>query len=189
VFAPSSLAKWNLRKKRNKEVHVSGNTIVDSASKALEIAKKDKTKRLAKGKFALITIHRHENIKSKKRMKKIVEILSSLNIPAFFAMHDNTKTKLKQYGLYDKLMENKNIKIMPSMEYPEFIYQMEKCSLIICDGGSMQEESLIFKKPCVVLRKATERPEGLETNFQFLSKLNVEKTKEKIRNKQENEKS
>ena len=55
------------------------------------------------------------------------------------------------------------------------------CSLIICDGGSMQEESLIFKKPCIILRMKTERPEGLETNFQYLSQLKVKETKEKIK--------
>ena len=58
---------------------------------------------------------------------------------------------------------------------------MSKCSLIICDGGSMQEESLIFKKPCIILRKATERQEGLETNFQFLSELKINETKKKIK--------
>ena len=45
----------------------------------------------------------------------------------------------------------------------------------------MQEESLIFGKPCVILRKSTERPEGLETNFQFLTKFDVEKSKAKIK--------
>jgi UDP-N-acetylglucosamine 2-epimerase len=45
----------------------------------------------------------------------------------------------------------------------------------------LQEESLIFKKPCIILRNATERQEGLKTNFQFLSKLDVEKTREKMK--------
>jgi len=181
LFAPSALSKHHLRKKRNKEIHVVGNTVIDSALYALELAKKKKVKILSKKKFALITVHRHENIKSKERLEKIVEILSVLPIPSYFAMHDNTEAKLKQFGLYKKLMQNKNIKIMPAMDYPSFIAQMEKCSLIVCDGGSMQEESLIFGKPCVVLRMATERQEGLKTNFQFLSKLDVEKTKEKIK--------
>ena len=44
----------------------------------------------------------------------------------------------------------------------------------------MQEESLIFQKPCIILRNATERLEGLDFNFQYLSKLDVEKTKSKI---------
>ena len=181
LFAPSILAKEHLRNKKKKKIILVGNTIIDAALHALNIAKKDKVKILSKKRFALISIHRHENIKSYERLSKIVEILSSIPIEAYFAMHDNTKSKLKEFGLYKKLMKNKNIKIMPTMNYPSFIAQMEKCSLIVCDGGSMQEESLIFKKPCIVLRMATERQEGLETNFQFLSKLDVDKTKEKIK--------
>jgi len=181
LFAPSELSKHHLRKKRGKEIHIVGNTIVDSAILSLEIAKKKKVKVISKGKFCLITVHRHENIKSRERLEKIVEILNSIPIKSYFAMHDNTEAKLKEFGLYDKLMKNKKLEILPAMDYPEFIYQMSKCSLIVCDGGSMQEESLIFGKPCVVLRNATERQEGLETNFQFLSKLDVERTKEKIK--------
>lgn len=182
LFAVSDIAENNLKKyfKRKKIIKV-GNTILDSANIALEIAKKEKVKPLSNTKFALITIHRHENLKSKERMEKIVEILNSVNVPSYFAMHDNTRKKLEEFNLMRKLEGNKNIKIISPMNYPEFIYQISKCSLIICDGGSMQEESLIFKKPCVILRKATERPEGLESNFQFLSKLDVDKTKEKIK--------
>jgi len=180
LLAPSKGSYENLKKSK-KDVYIVGNTVVDSALIALEIGKKNRTKILSKERFALITVHRHENLKSKERLSKIVDILSSLTIPSFFAMHDNTESKLKEFGLYEKLMKNKNIKIMPAMDYPSFICQMEKCSLIVCDGGSMQEESLIFGKPCVVLRMATERQEGLKTNFQFLSKLDIERTNTKIR--------
>lgn len=181
LFAPSLMSKYHLRKKSGKKIEVMGNTVIDSAYFALNLAKKQKVKILSKKKFALITVHRHENLKSKERLSKIVEILNSIPIDSYFAMHDNTEAKLKEYGLYEKLMKNKKIKIMPAMDYPSFIAQMEKCSLIVCDGGSMQEESLIFGKPCVVLRMATERQEGLKTNFQYLSKLDVNKTKEKIK--------
>jgi len=179
LFAVSRIAESNLKKK--KRVILVGNTIIDSAKIALDIAKKNNVKPLSRKKFVLVTVHRHENLKSKKRMEKIVEILSNLEIPTFFSMHDNTISRLKKFGLYEKLLENKNIKIISPMDYPTFIYQISKCALVICDGGSMQEESLIFKKPCILLRMNTERIEGLETNFQFLSKLDVEKTKEKIK--------
>ena len=179
LFAVSEIAEKNLKKRKG--VIKVGNTILDSANIALQRAKEMKVKPLSKEKFALVTIHRHENLKSKKRMQKIIEILKEMDITTFFAMHDNTLEKIKKFGLYEELTENKNIKIISPMDYVEFIYQISKCSLIICDGGSMQEESLIFKKPCVILRKATERPEGLNSNFQFLSKLDVEKTKGKIK--------
>ncbi len=182
IIAVSPFSCENVKHyKTKKEICLVGNTIVDSADHAYNLARKKKVKPLVNTRFALISIHRHENLKSKERMKKIIEILSSLDIPAYFTMHDNTKKLLEKYGLLRKLENNHNIVLAPSMDYVSYIYQIANCALIIADGGSMQEESLIFKKPCVILRNATERQEGLKTNFQFLSKLEVEKTKEKIK--------
>tara|TARA_B100001971_G_scaffold212858_1_gene244158 strand:- start:545 stop:1660 length:1116 start_codon:yes stop_codon:yes gene_type:complete len=181
LFAVSTRSEKNLQKYKNsKKIIKIGNTIIDSADISYKIALKEKIKPLSKKKFILISIHRHENIKNKERLKKIVEILMSLKIESYFTLHDNTKKQLIKFNLYEKLKQNKNIKIIETLEYIDFIYQLKNCSLIICDGGSLQEESLIFKKPCIILRKATERQECLETNFQFLSKLDVRKTKEKI---------
>ena len=181
LFAPSEGSRKNLEKLKNKNILVFGNTIVDSAHFALSLARKKKIKPLNKKKFAIVTIHRHENLKNKKRMGEIVEILSSVEIPCYFAAHDNTLKKLEEFKLLKKLKNNNNIKLIKPMDYVSFIYQINKCSLIICDGGSMQEESLIFKKPCIILRYATERPEGLITNFQFLTKFDIKKTKLKIK--------
>jgi len=181
LFAPSEGSKKNLGKLKRKKVLVLGNTIVDSAHYGLALAKKNKIKPLSKEKFALVTVHRHENLRNRERMEKIVDILCSVEIPTYFAVHDNTLIKLKKFNLLKKLKLNKNIYLIKPLDYVSFIYQVSLCSLIICDGGSMQEESLIFGKPCVILRKSTERPEGLETNFQFLTKFDVEKSKAKIK--------
>jgi len=53
--------------------------------------------------------------------------------------------------------------------------------LLVTDGGSIQEESLVFKKPCILLRKKTERQEGLETGLNFLTDLDINKTEEFIK--------
>ena len=180
LIAPSKQSKLNLKKYKRKKILQLGNTVLDSVDIAYQMAQKRDLKPFD-NKFCLISIHRHENLKSEERMKKIVEILLSLKIPSYFPIHSNTKKQLIKFGLYDKLLENENIKIIEPMDYVSFIYQMSKCSLIICDGGSMQEESLIFQKPCIILRMNTERPEGLKSNFQYLSKLDVKKTKEKIK--------
>jgi UDP-N-acetylglucosamine 2-epimerase len=81
----------------------------------------------------------------------------------------------------------KNIKIMPLVNYFKFIFLLANCKYLITDGGSIQEESLIFKKPCIILRKRTERQEGLETGINFLTNLNVDYAKEIIK-KLENDK-
>ena len=181
LLAVSKRSKNNLKRYENsKKIILIGNTIIDSTDIIYKSSLKKKMKILSPKKFGLISIHRHENIKNKERMKKIVEILASLKIDSFFTMHDNTKKQLIKFDLYNRLKQNKKIKIIGTLDYPSFIYQLKKCSLIICDGGSIQEESLIFSKPCIIFRMATERQEGLESNFQFLSKLEIEKTKKQI---------
>jgi UDP-N-acetylglucosamine 2-epimerase (non-hydrolysing) len=180
ILAVSPRAKKNVKDYKRKDVILVGNSVIDSIEIALKLAKAKKVEPLSKERFALITIHRHENLKNKQRLEKIVEILSSLKIKSYFMIHDNTKKKFEQFGLMRELTKNKNIILAEPKDYPFFIYQMSKCSLIVCDGGSMQEESLVFEKPCIILRKATERQEGLDSNFQFLSKLDVEETTKKI---------
>ena len=76
-----------------------------------------------------------------------------------------------------KVKEIKNLEITPLKEYSHFIYLLANCEYLITDGGSIQEESLVFKKPCILLRKNTERQDGLDTHTNFLTKLNVNKTK------------
>lgn len=180
LIIPSDNMRWNLTRLKNKETYNLGNTIVDSANIAMEMGKRKNINPLNK-KFALISVHRHENIKNSERLKNIVEILHTLRIPAYFTLHDNTKKQLIKFGLYHKLVENKNIKIIKPMDYVSMIAQINNCSLLIADGGSIQEESLIFSKPIIILRMNTERQEGLDSNFQYLSKLNVEKTSDKIK--------
>jgi len=182
LLAASERAKNNLKNYKNsKKIINFGNTVIDSVNLALKIATKNKIKPLSEKKFALISVHRHENIKNKKRLSKIVDILSSLKINSYFTLHDNTRKKLEKFGLLKRIKENRNIKIIEPLDYVSFVYQLKSCSLIVCDGGSMQEESMIFQKPCIILRKHTERQEGLGSNFQYLSGLEVEKTKEKIK--------
>jgi len=181
ILAVSPRSAKNVENYKRKRIILTGNSVIDSIYSALEIAKRNKIKIISEDKFALITIHRHENINNKKRMEKIIKTLEDLPIKGYFMIHDNTKKQIEKFGLMQRLKQNKQIILTEPKDYVYFVYQMSKCNLIICDGGSMQEESLVFHKPCIILRKSTERQEGLDSNFQFLSKLDVEKTKEKIK--------
>lgn len=181
LFAVSDLAEKNLKKERHKgNIIKVGNTIVDAANIAYKIALKKKIKKLGNN-YALISIHRHENIKNKERLKRIVHILSELPLESFWPLYDNTKKQLIKFGLYKKLLKNKNIKIISPMSYVEFIFHLANSNLLITDGGSIQEESLVFKKPCILLRKKTERQEGLKTGINFLTKLDIDYGKSLIR--------
>ena len=180
LLAVSERAKQNLKKEGIKgKIIVTGNTVIDSARIALAKSNKNKHQKTPK-KYAILTLHRHENIKSKERLADILSIIEACPLPILFPLHDNTKKKLEEFGLLDRLISNKNIILTENQNYPGFIYLVSKASLLLTDGGSIQEESLIFKKPCILLRKATERQEGLETGINYLSRLNVEDTKKKM---------
>lgn len=179
LLAVSERSKNNLKKysKKKKIVNI-GNTVVDSALITYNLGK-DKYKKESY-EYALINIHRHENINSKNRLKKIVQILDNVKIKAIWPLHDNTRYYLKKYNLLKEIEKNKNIKITPLVSYFNFIFLMANCKYLITDGGSIQEESLVFKKPCIILRKVTERQEGLLTGINFLTKLDIDKTKKII---------
>ncbi|MEM7821758.1 MAG: UDP-N-acetylglucosamine 2-epimerase, partial [Candidatus Aenigmatarchaeota archaeon] len=157
LFAVSKGTVENLKKEklRGRIIHV-GNTIVDSALLSLKIANK-KFGKLKEKSFCLINIHRHENIKTKKRLEKIIDIISNVNIPAYWPLHDNTKQQLIKFGLMKKIEKKKNIKISKLLPYLKFIRLLANCKYLITDGGSIQEESLTFRKPCILLRMKTER--------------------------------
>jgi len=181
LLAVSDLTEKNLDKYKNeKQIIKVGNTIIDSALISYNKAKKMKLKK-PRGKYALINIHRHENLNSRERLEKIAEIIRNIKIKAIWPLHDNTAYFLKKYGLIGEIKKMTNIKITPLVNYPYFIFLLANCKYLITDGGSIQEESLVFKKPCILLRKKTERQEGLSTGINFLTRLNVERTKNIIK--------
>ena len=106
-----------------------------------------------------------------------MRILRQAKINAIWPIHDNTRHFLEKYDLMDLIKERKNIKIISLTDYMHFIFLLANCKYLITDGGSIQEESLVFGKPCVILRRRTERQEGLRTGINFLTNLDLQKTR------------
>ncbi|MBR9679630.1 MAG: UDP-N-acetyl glucosamine 2-epimerase [Candidatus Altiarchaeota archaeon] len=176
LFAVSKQTAQNLRNEKiNGRIINTGNTIVDSAT---ETYKKWKNKfKLPKQDYAIITIHRFETLKSRARMRAAVDIINSVPIKKYFFIHDNTVKALRQFGLGDALEDTELLRLS---SYPEFIVRLANSRLLLTDGGSVQEESLVFRKPCLLLRETTERTEGLDTGLNFLTKLDLKYSKQKI---------
>jgi UDP-N-acetylglucosamine 2-epimerase (non-hydrolysing) len=65
--------------------------------------------------------------------------------------------------LGDKALSN--IHLIEPVEYPYFVYLLNRAYLIITDSGGVQEETPSFGKPVLVMRGTTERPEGVETGL------------------------
>lgn len=59
------------------------------------------------------------------------------------------------------LRDSSNVLLLPPADYREFAHLMKEACLILTDSGGIQEEGPTFGVPVLVMRDATERPEGL----------------------------
>jgi UDP-N-acetylglucosamine 2-epimerase (non-hydrolysing) len=170
LFAPTRTAEDNLKKENVwGKIYVTGNTVIDAVLQHLPIAEK-KSRILStvrvKG-FALATAHRAENVDDFGVLSNFMEAFAEAPIPVVYPMHPRTKKRLKQNGIYDKIKTSKNIQILPPLGYLDFLILMKKCKMIITDSGGIQEEATApnIRKPVLVIRLSTERPEAVKNGF------------------------
>jgi UDP-N-acetylglucosamine 2-epimerase (non-hydrolysing) len=126
--------------------------------------------------FCLVIFHRVENIFLKKRISFVIELIDKIssNIPVVFVQHQATINQLKRFGLWEKLERKKNIYYFKILSHAQFINLLNRSKFVITDGGSIQEEAFYLGKPCLLLRRYTERKEGLGENV-ILSRFDKEK--------------
>jgi UDP-N-acetylglucosamine 2-epimerase (non-hydrolysing) len=60
------------------------------------------------------------------------------------------------------LAEKPNVHLLAPLPYAPFCWLMERSTLILTDSGGVQEEAPSLRKPVLVMRNTTERPEGVE---------------------------
>lgn len=172
LFTPSQWAFDNLVKMglKEKAVLISANTSLESTLYSLN---KKIDLGLPLERFALFTVHRMENIFSRKRLEFIINLISKISdkLPVVFIQHPPTIHQLKKHKLQTKLDKQKNIYFYTILSHAHFINLLNSCEFVVTDGGSIQEESFYLGKPCLLLRRRTERKEGLGENV-VLSNFN-----------------
>ena len=143
-----------------KILYTHGNTILDSII-YLKIGENTKKE----SKTILVSLHRFHNIYNKERLLSIVEVLITLSeeYTINFVLHPATQKKLSQYGLLEILKKNR-INLLTRMVYQKFLNFALSNEIVITDGGSNQEELAYFGHPTIILRKTTERQDGIGKN-------------------------
>ena len=183
LFVPGNSYAENLKKMGCKGalIQIGQNTNVDSIRYALQhympAGKKGTSYQV------LMSIHRFETIYSRKRLAFVVELISRIprDKKILFCIHPPTEVRLRKYKLFSLLQAQPNLFLSPLLEYPDFVFHQSQVEYIITDGGSIQEESYYLGIPCLVLRKRTERYEGIGENV-CLSGFNLGKVEWFIRN-------
>lgn len=170
LFAPTERSKKNLENENVwGNIFVTGNTVIDAVNQHLPLAEKKSTilKEIPFEKFALATAHRAENVDNLEVLKTFMQVFEESPIPIVYPMHPRTKKRLQEAKLYNKIIKMKNVFVLPPLGYLDFLTLMKKCEVIITDSGGVQEEATApnIRKPVLVMRLSTERPEAVETGF------------------------
>lgn len=167
-FAPTEKAKENLLKEgvNGDQVFVTGNTVVDAL---LEIIKKEIKVELPitqNQNYIVVTAHRRENWgKPMEEICKAVRCIAEEfgeDYKVIFSVHKNPVVRETVNKI---LKDTKNIFLVEPMDYITFIKLLSNATLILTDSGGIQEEAPTLKKPVLLMRNTTERPEALESGI------------------------
>ena len=190
-FAPTPLSEKNLiEEKAQGQIFVTGNTVIDALHMVVDKLKNDPklaaeqedvlraagydVTRLQPSdinhqtsrKLVLITGHRRENfgdgfISMVTAMKDLSEKYPDVDF--VYPMHLNPNVRKPIHEVFGEDLTRPNFFFIEPLQYLEFVYLMEKSTVVLTDSGGIQEEAPGLGKPVLVMRNTTERPEALES--------------------------
>lgn len=164
-FAPTEVAKANLVRegKNQSDIYVTGNTAIDALNTTVKKGYVSSEQFWASGaRLILLTVHRRENIG--KNMENIFSAVRKIvrefdDVKILYPVHLNPEIRetAERY-----LGDHCRIHVVEPLEMVEFHNIMASSYLIVTDSGGIQEEAPSLGVPVLVVRTATERPEGIE---------------------------
>lgn len=133
--------------------YITGNTSIDNL---IGIEAQDGTE-------VLCTLHRRENLPIIDKWISEIKNLSVIYTDLLFTIvrHPNHEIEIT---------ETDSLKVINPMPHDIFTHKLAQSKYIITDSGGLQEEASFFRKPYIVCRKTTERPEGIDKGFGLLCK-------------------
>ena len=197
-FSPTATSSVNLLKEGadKSTIYITGNTVIDSlywvvnkikTDEQLNIRLKAEIKSFGydidrlqhQKRMVLITGHRRENLgEGFIHIAQAIQELSTHfpNVDFVYPMHLNPNVRKSIHEvLGNDLAHFSNMFFIEPLEYLSFIYMMEKADIVLTDSGGIQEEAPSLKKPVLVMRDTTERPEAVEAGTVILVGTDKEK--------------
>jgi UDP-N-acetylglucosamine 2-epimerase len=168
-FAPTERAADNLRREGvpDDAIHMTGNTVIDALHRVAGYPFDPDAAGLGHvaadpRPMVLVTIHRKEAILH--GMEEICLALRELcqscreDLHVVFPVHLNPQVREPVHRNLDGV---ENVTLLDPVDYHSLVWLLWRCHFLITDSGGLQEEASGAGKPVLVLRDATERPEGV----------------------------
>ncbi len=201
-FSPTPLSESNLKEEKAQgNIYVTGNTVIDALHMVVNKLKNDETlakeqeeilkqagydvNRLADGKkLVLITGHRRENFgEGFIHMVTAIKDLKNKypDVDFVYPMHLNPNVRKPIHEVFGEDLTNLgNMFFIEPLQYLEFVYLMEKATIVLTDSGGIQEEAPGLGKPVLVMRDTTERPEALASGTVLLVGTDYQKIMDEV---------
>lgn len=120
--------------------------------------------------YGLVTLHRPSNVDDPEFLSGVLGSLRRLaeRVPVLFPMHPRTRARAEADHLLDGSTaetdpsQRKGLRILSPLGYDRFIALLAEAAFVVTDSGGIQEETTVFRVPCLTLRENTERPVTVE---------------------------
>jgi UDP-N-acetylglucosamine 2-epimerase (non-hydrolysing) len=144
------------------KIYFVGNVMIDSLMAHLNLANERPILAelgLEAKNYALLTLHRPDNVDNEETLTPLVEALSTLaqKIPVVFPCHPRTRNNIDKFEL-SHYFGPQGIRLVEPAGYLDFLKLEREAAMVLTDSGGIQEETTILGVPCLTLRKNTERP-------------------------------
>lgn len=179
LLTPSADADENLRSEGLPEtrIHRVGNIMIDSLLRHVDLAEGlDPLAQLglAKGAYALATLHRPGNVDDPEQLREIASAFRGIaaELPLILPLHPRTAERVERFGV-----DLGQTRVLEPVGYLTMLALQKAAAIVITDSGGIQEETTVLGVPCLTLRPNTERPITISRGT---NRLVSERSREKI---------
>lgn len=184
-FPPTVWALENLLREgvSRQKIYLTGNTVTDALYRVVETLPVGLPEGLLDlpvgARFILVETHRRENLG--EPMREICRALKFLvhkhaDLHVVFSVHPNPAVR---EVVFPELQNVERVHLLEPVDYPTLVCLIRQCTMILTDSGGIQEEAPSLGKPVLVLRRQTERPEGVDVGVAELVGTDYERIVER----------
>ena len=183
-FAPTTQSRANLLKENHPQqnIFVTGNTAIDALAQTVQADYHHQVLDLIdpQKRMILVTMHRRENQGEPMRqvfraIRDVVQAYSDVEV--IYPVHLNP---VVQKTAQEILGKQKRIHLIEPLDVLDFHNLIDRSYFIMSDSGGVQEEAPALKKPVLVLRDTTERPEGVQAGTLKLVGTHYDRVKKEM---------
>lgn len=119
-------------------------------------------------KMILVTAHRRESIG--RPLRELCQALRQVaatcpEVEVVYPVHLNPNVRR---AVHEELAGARRVHLIEPVGYVELLTLIDRSHLVLTDSGGIQEEAPSLGRPVLVMRAATERPEGIEQGTSLL---------------------